>query len=70
MIATRYTLLIGALLAIVACGDKQSRIAEDSATATTCGPDAQRVVEQLGQRMRLVSTLAPDTIAGPEIAKA
>ncbi len=70
MIATRYTLLIGGLLAIVACGDKQSRIAQDSATATTCGPDARRVVEQLGQRMRLVSILAPDTIAGPEIAKA
>jgi hypothetical protein len=70
MIATRYTLLIGGLLVIVACGDKQSRIERDSATATTCSPDAARVVEQLGQRMRLVSILAPDTLAGREIAKA
>jgi hypothetical protein len=70
MIATRYTLLIGVLLAVVACGDKQSRIAQDSATAMTCGPDSRLVVEQLGQRMRLVSILAPDTIASDQIAKA
>lgn len=70
MIAIRYTILIGGLLVIVACGDKQSRIERDSATLTACGADARRVVEQLGQRMRLVSILAPDTIAGREIAKA
>ena len=70
MIATRYTLFISGLLVLVACGDKQPRAERDSATAVTCGTDARRVVEQLGQRMRLVSILAPDSTARREIANA
>lgn len=70
MIATRYTLLMSGLLVIVACGDKQSRNARDTATGAACGADARAVVEQLGQRMREVSTLAPDSIARRDIAKA
>lgn len=58
------------LLVIAACGDKQSRNAPDSATAAACGAGARAVVEQLGQRMREVSTLAPDSIVRRDIAKA
>lgn len=55
-----------------ACRDPHPRAsaAADSAQATRCGADVGRVVERLGERMRLVSLLAPDTIVRRELADA
>lgn len=65
----RRALARGLLLAaaVVACSDSQSRGANTSAGASTCGADARQVVEQLGARMRRVSVLGPDSIVRREL---
>ena len=50
------------LIALNACGkEKQGSGHGSTATSEQCGSDARQVVEQLGERMRQVSLLAPDS---------
>ena len=58
-----------ALLALAAC--REARPPADSAGAQgPCGSEARAVVQRLGEQMRRVSLLAPDSIAAREIADA
>jgi hypothetical protein len=62
MNATRYTLLICGLLAIVACGEKQSRNERESATVVP--PDAT-VGDQRPTTATITDTSATDTSVAP-----
>jgi hypothetical protein len=58
-----------AIASLILCGC-ESRQAEQRAMGSACPAEATQVVELLGQRMRSVSLLAPDSVVGRELAEA
>jgi hypothetical protein len=67
--------LLAWLVVISACRDRQSRDQAVSRqdfgqTAARCSAEVRRVVGQLGNRMRLVSLLAPDSVVQRELSDA
>jgi hypothetical protein len=82
IVITRRLFSLLALVGIAACHSSESgsenttvKRANDVASDTTasladCGSGAQRVITRLGERMRLVSLLAPDSVVRREMADA
>jgi hypothetical protein len=62
----RTLLSSGVLLAVLACGREASREADPPAVSCAA-PEARSVVATFGERLRLVSTLAPDSLVRRDI---
>ncbi len=61
------------LLLLASCQEQEQTAqppADTGASATTCPPEAVAVATQLGQRMRTVSLLAPDSVRRAELSSA